>query len=111
VQVSKERARRRAEREAEAARRAALRQRRVATLARRRARRERLLGWLPRRRRGGTGRPSLLAAKRRRRIGLLALGFLLVQFLVWVSTPDWGVRVGVLVVSVLAMPLAAALTL
>lgn len=42
---------------------------------------------------------------------MLVVGFLVLQFLTWVSTPDWGLRAAVLLVSVLAVPLVAALTL
>jgi len=50
-----------------------------------------------------------LADKRRRKLGLLAGGFLLVQFICWVSTPDWGVRVAVLLVSLFALPVVTVL--
>jgi hypothetical protein len=108
--VSKERARRRAEREAEAARRAQIRDRKVAARLRRQARRKQVSGWLPRRT-ASRGQGGLLAAKRRRAAGLLGVGFLVVQFLTWVATPDWGLRVAVLLVSVLAVPLVAAFAL
>ena len=108
--MSKERALRRARREAEAAQRAAERERQAAAQARSRARRERWLGWLPRRTRTRV-QGGLLAARRRRRVGMLVVSFLVVQFLTWVSTPDWGLRAAVLLVSVLAVPLVAALTL
>ena len=108
--MSKERAQRRARREAEAAKRQAERERRAAVEARRRARRKRLVGWLPQRTRIRS-QGGLLAAERRRRVGMLVVGFLVLQFLTWVSTPDWGLRAAVLLVSVLAVPLVAALTL
>lgn len=106
--MSKERARRRAERGAEAARAAEDRARQAAVAARRQGRRDAVTRLLPLRR----WRPAatgLLAAKRRRRIGLLVTGFLLVQFICWVSTPDWGVRVAVLVVSLFALPVVTVL--
>jgi hypothetical protein len=105
--MSKERARRRAQREAEAVRRAQVRERQAAAQVRRQARREKLRSWLPKptTQRGQSG---LLAAKRRRAIGLLGFGFVVVQFLTWVATPDWGVRAAVLLVSLLAVPLVAA---
>jgi len=60
-----------------------------------------------RRRRPGVA--GVLAAKRRRKLGLLAVGFFFVQFVCWVTTPDWGVRVAVLVVSVFALPVVTVL--
>lgn len=112
--MSKERARRRAEREAEAARLAAVRQRTSERRARRHARRQRMLAALPLRNRATrrqAARPGIVAARRRRTLGLVALGFAVVQLLTWVSTPDWGVRAAVLVVSVLVVPVVTALSL
>ena len=51
----------------------------------------------------------MLAAKRRRTVGLVVFGFLTVQFLTWVSTPDWGLRLAVFVASLFAIPVLAAL--
>lgn len=106
--MSKERARRRAEREAEAERVAAVRAEQAEAAARRQGRRDVMTSFLPtlRRRPGVAG---LLAAKQRRKVGLLASGFLLVQFICWVSTPDWGVRVAVLLVSLFALPVVTVL--
>lgn len=42
-------------------------------------------------------------------MGLVLFAFFVVQFLTWVSTPDWGLRGAVLLVSVLAFPLLAVL--
>ena len=98
--MSKERARRRAEREHEAAIRPAARQREVERRARSRARRQALTGWVPRPRL----QPGVLAARRRTElmatIGLL----LLLNLLVWLVRPDWAARLGALVVSVLVFP-------
>ncbi len=107
--MSKERARRRAAREAEAAQVSAARETQNASLARRRARADRWRRVLPAvpRRSGSTG---LLAAKRRRALGLLATAFFFLQFLTWVSTPDWGVRGAVLLVSLFALPVVAVLS-
>lgn len=106
--MSKERARRRAEREAEAERLAAVRVKQAEVAARRQARRNVAANLLPTmsRRPGVAG---LLAAKRRRMLGLLAAGFFFVQFVCWVSTPDWGVRVAVLLVSLFALPVVTVL--
>lgn len=59
-----------------------------------------------RRQSGGAG---LLAAKRRRALGLVLFAFFVVQFLTWVSTPDWGLRAAVLLVSIFAFPLLGVL--
>jgi hypothetical protein len=112
--VSKERAIRRAAREAEREKRAAQRTRVEAARARRRdraARWRRRLAWLP-----GVGAPRWskstgpLATKRRRIWGFVAFCFLVVQFLTWMVTPSWGMRAAVLVVSIFAFPLAAVLS-
>ena len=105
---------RRAAREAEREQRAAQRARADAAAARRRDRRarwSRRLSWLP----GvGTTRWSRstgpLAVKRRRIWGLLVVAFLVLQVLTWIVTPSWGMRAAVLVVSIFAFPLAAALS-
>jgi Flp pilus assembly protein TadB len=98
--VSKERARRRAEREREAAIRRAARERQVERRSRSRARRQALTGWVPR----PHLTPGVLAARRRTElmatIGLL----LLLNLLVWLVRPDWAARLGALVVSVLVFP-------
>ncbi len=112
--MSKERAVRRAARETEREQRAAERERLQAAAARRRDRRawwHRRLSWLPGV--GGTrwSRSSgPLAAKRRRVWGLVALAFVVLQALTWIVTPSWGLRAAVLVVSIFALPLAAALS-
>lgn len=112
--MSKERAERRAVREVERERRAAERSRLKAAAARRRDRRsrwQRRLAWLP-----GMGATRWgkstgpLAAKRRRVWGMLAVAFLVLQVLTWIVTPSWGMRAAVLVVSIFAFPLAAALS-
>jgi hypothetical protein len=99
--LSKDRQRRRKAREAEVAARAAERERKDAARRRRDAWKRKLTGWLPARR-GPT--PGLLAAKRRRTTGLLALAFFAIQFLTWVATPAWGMRLAVFVVCVFAFP-------
>ncbi len=58
-------------------------------------------------RRGARNGP--LAAKRRRLVGLVALGFVVVQALTWAASADWGTRVAVLVVSLFALPVMAAI--
>jgi hypothetical protein len=112
--VSKERAIRRAAREAEQEKRAAERARLDAAAARRRdrnARWVRRLSWL----RGvGSTRWSRstapLATKRRRIWGFVAVCFVVLQALTWIITPSWGMRVAVLVVSLFALPVAVALS-
>ncbi|MEP6667100.1 MAG: hypothetical protein ABJA81_11690 [Nocardioidaceae bacterium] len=106
--MSKERAVRRAVRDAEREKRVAERARVEAAAARRSQFWGRLTRWVP--------RPTVwarssgpLAAKRRRRLGLLTFGFFVVQLLTWIVTPSWGVRVAVLLVSLFALPVAAVL--
>ncbi|MGW4422362.1 hypothetical protein [Streptosporangium sp. NPDC004631] len=103
--MSRERARRRAVREAEQARRAALRAEREARLARRRERVGRVVALLP-------GRPVRIAvqggvAARRRRAqnGLVAVLFLIVQVIGWLLWSSWTARFGLFVLSVLFVPL------
>lgn len=107
--MSKERAIRRARRESEAAATAAERARRTARENRRsqvRLRLSRLAPTLASRRRSG-----LLAAKRRRTVGLLVLAFVVIQALTWVVTPDWATRLAVVVVSLFAVPVVGAFVL
>jgi len=99
--MAKERARRRAEREAAADRE---RQQR----ARKRARRDRVdrakakvtsaIPDAPRR------KPGLLAARRRRRLIAFALGIVAIQAVTWAFLPNWGARLIVLVLTLLAAP-------
>jgi hypothetical protein len=104
--VSKERAVRRAERQAQVAAEAAARSRRAARSARFSALTSKLPGL--RGLFGSSGRATgPLAAKRRRTVGLIVLGFLVLQALTWAATPDWGVRVAVLLASVFALPVVA----
>ncbi len=103
--MSKERARRRAEREHQAALRSAARaaqdERRERRAERARARRSRLPGAGRR----PAGRPTgVLAERRRRRTGWVLSGLAAVQLLVWISTPDWSLRAGALVLGVLVAP-------
>jgi Flp pilus assembly protein TadB len=98
--MSKERARRRAVREREAATRVAARQRDIERRARARARRQSLTGWIPRRH----VTPGVLAARRRHELfAAVALLFLL-NLLVWLFRPDWAARLGALVVSLVVFP-------
>ncbi|QNN53068.1 hypothetical protein [Nocardioides mesophilus] len=112
--MSKERAKRRAAREHEAALRVAARaaqaERRERRLARRRGLQrlttDRLPRWRP------VGRDTgLLARRRRLRRGLLVALVLALNVLVWVVRPDWEARLAALVVSVLAFPVLATLLL
>ena len=98
--MSKERAQRRAEREREAAIKAAARAREEERRQRAAARKQALTRWVPRPR----FQPGLLARKRRIN---LAVTFGILAFLnviLWIVRPDWGARVGGIVVSVLAAP-------
>ncbi|MEV5411760.1 hypothetical protein AB0K60_23340 [Thermopolyspora sp. NPDC052614] len=101
--MSKERARRRAAREAEKARLAAERAAREARLARRRERVKALTALLPRpvrvARQGG-----VLARRRRAQNAAAVVFFLVVQVLAWVLLSGWAARLGVLLLSILLMP-------
>jgi hypothetical protein len=99
--MSKERARRRAERERQAALSTAARQREAERRARTQARRHALSGWIPR----PHFMPGTLAARRRTEL-MAACGLLLVlNVLVWIVRPDWAARVGALVVSIVVFPI------
>jgi hypothetical protein len=109
--MSKDRAVRRAAREAELAEQQARRERERAEEARRLARKATFAKVVPRpatRFSGSTG--GVLAARRRRRVGLLAVGFVVVQVLTWAWTPDWGLRVAVIIASLFAIPVVAVLS-
>ena len=51
-----------------------------------------------------------LATKRRRIWGFVAVCFVVLQALTWIVTPSWGMRAAVLIVSIFALPVAAALS-
>jgi hypothetical protein len=98
--VSKERARRRAERERVAAARQAARAREAERRARSRARREALTRWLP------TSRllPGEFAARRRRELAATVAILLALNLLVWIVRPDWESRLAAAAVSLLVAP-------
>ena len=98
--MSKERARRRAEREREAAIRQAARERDTERRSRAAARRQTLTGWVPR----AHLTPGVLAARRRTELMATVIVLFLVNLLVWLLRPDWAARLGALVVSVLVFP-------
>ena len=107
--MSRERARRRAEREAEAARRTAEAQSRAARLAARRRRRERLRravrSLLP-------FSPGQRYSRRTRGQRATVLAVLVaVLALVWVNTTTWGPRVAALLAAALITPAAVTLLL
>lgn len=98
--MSKERARRRAEREREAAIKQAAHQREMERRTRAQARRRALTGWIPR----PHLTPGVLAARRRTEL-MATLGLLfLLNLLVWLVRPDWAARLGALVVSAVVFP-------
>ena len=104
--MSKERARRRAEREREAAIRTAARAAEQERRERRQARARRLRSFTTdRARRGTVGRDTgLLARRRRRDTGLLVAGLLVLVVLVRGVRADWAARLGVVVLVALAFP-------
>jgi Flp pilus assembly protein TadB len=98
--MSKERARRREEREREAAIKQAARQREAARRSRARARRQTLTGWA----RKPHLTPGVLAARRRTELMATVGILLLLNLLVWLVRPDWAARLGAFVVSVVVFP-------
>ncbi|SCL15959.1 hypothetical protein GA0070616_0885 [Micromonospora nigra] len=96
--MSKERARRRAVREAEAARARATRERRRTRRARRRALVRRLT---PTWRRGRTGRLPRHSRGERAAIVLLTLAAIA---LIWVFVPDVALRIGLIALLLLVLP-------
>jgi len=99
--MSKERARRRAEREREVAVQAAARAAEAERRERRSARAAVLTSRLPQRR----PRPSSILAQRRRRQTGVVIGILVfLNVLVWLFVLGWAARFGALLVSLLAAP-------
>jgi hypothetical protein len=98
--MSKERARRRAERERVAAMRVAARQRDAERRARTQARKRALTGWIPKPR----STPGVLAARRRAELTGAVGVLVLLNLLVWLVRPDWAARLGALVVSLVVFP-------
>jgi Flp pilus assembly protein TadB len=108
--VSRERARRREEREREAAARREARERREQRLARRRTARRAWRARLPHRTRWR--RQQGLLARRRRAQNAAILGlFLAVQAVVWLVTSDPSVRLAAALFGVLSLPVLVTLTL
>ncbi|MBB6343946.1 hypothetical protein ACWGH8_11040 [Nonomuraea muscovyensis] len=103
--MSKERARRRAVREAERQRAIRLNERRQARTARRRALLARLVPRPVRVARQG----GLLARRRRAQNAVVALGFVLVQVLVWLLWGSALVSFGAVVLSLLLIPVVVTL--
>ncbi len=103
--MSKERARRRAAREAEAARRQVVRERALARRARRRALARRLV---PAVRRGRTGR--LLKYSRGERSAIVALTLAAV-ILIWTLVPDLALRIGLVALLLLVLPVIVVIAL
>jgi hypothetical protein len=104
--MSKERQRRRAEREREVALRAAARAAQAERAERKAARRQRLTRWLPK----AAPQPSgVLAERRRQQTGLMIAVLIAVNVLVWVFFVDWSARAMVAVLTLLVFPLAHAM--
>jgi type II secretory pathway pseudopilin PulG len=107
--MSKDRARRREAREAEAAVLRARRERQRQRDARRRGRRAALRKWLTPL---TTGRQTgVLAQRRRTRLNLVVASLLFIQVVVWIVRPDWPARLTALIIAALAFPVIAAFTL
>ena len=108
--MSKERARRRAEREAAAAAGRAARERRDQRAARRRAGSAALRARLPRRTRWRR-QQGLLARRRRIENGVILGLYLAVQAIVWLATDDPWIRATAVLLGILAMPVLVTLAL
>ena len=104
--MSKERARRREAREREAAIVAAARAAEAEKRERRDARKRALTSRSPRRRSRPTG---VLAARKRRRLGVTVALVVALNVLVWVIFPGWPMRAMVLIVSLLVAPVLLAM--
>ncbi len=100
--MSKERAKRRAERETAAALVAQQRAAEAERRARRGARKEKLVGWVPRR---AARRPGLLAEKRRRQAGMTFAVLVAFNLLVFALTRDGYLTALTLVASLLGAPI------
>jgi Flp pilus assembly protein TadB len=106
--VSKERARRRAERERVAAIKAAARAAEAERRDRRQVRRQALRRATDRLHLRGPARPTGVLARRRRiQTSLLFALLVALNVLVWVARPDWRARLAALIVTVLAAPVLA----
>ena len=108
--MSRERARRRAERAEQVAREQAARDRRAMRTARRRHTAEALRGRLPRRVRYRR-QQGLLARRRRTQNAIIALLFLAVEAIAWLVWPDPWARAAALLVGLFALPVLITLTL
>jgi hypothetical protein len=103
--MSKERAKRRAAREHEAALRAAARASDQERRERQAARRRAIRATTGRIRLAPVGRDTgALARRRRTRTTMLVVVLVCLNILVWVVRPDWAARLGALVLTVLAFP-------
>ncbi len=108
--MSRERARRREEREHQAARERATRERREARVARRRHTAASLRGRLPKRVRY-RGQQGLLARRRRAQNAVIVLLYLAVQAIVWLVWDDPWARAAAALVGLFALPVLVTLTL
>lgn len=108
--MSRERARRRADREHVASVAQSNRQRRAVRDARWRATTSSLRARLPRRTRW-RGQQGILARRRRAQNAIIFGLYLTVQAIVWLLTPDPWVRVASALLGVLALPVLVTLTL
>ena len=104
--MSKERQQRRAEREREAALRAAAKAAVAERDERKAARKRRLTRWLPK----SAPQPSgVLAERRRQETGLLIAVLIAVNVLVWVFFTDWSARAMIAVLTLLVGPVIHAI--
>jgi len=94
--MSRERAKRRAERERLAAIAEAERTAQAERAARRAARRQRLFGWIPR---PAPGQSGVLARRRREQAGYFVAFLVVVNLLTFFATQDWALRAMVALLS------------
>jgi hypothetical protein len=99
--VSRERARRRAEREAAAAVLAKQRAAAAEKKARSAARKEALVGWVPKPRKGPSG---IIAERKRRQLAGTVTFLVAVNVLTFAFSPNWGLRLFVLLASLVCAP-------
>jgi hypothetical protein len=111
--MSKERARRRVARSAEALVRAEARRVADAKAARGRARKA---AWQRRLGPFAAGTPAgqqagIIATRRRTRLRLIITALVFAQILTWIIRPDWPARLAAIVIAVIAFPVIAAFAL
>lgn len=104
--MAKERARKRAEREAAAAVQKEHRRKQVARREKSARRKDAVRGLVP----DVNRRPGILAARQRRRLWAFVAGIVAIQLVIWPFLPSWGARLVVLALTLIAAPVVWVLT-